>query len=202
MSKLVLALALTLLVGCGFLKQPVGPTVPVSERTVKVIRSCPKDSPVGGGQGSGVDVGGGYVVTAAHVANPAFEGCSYVVVDKTGTQMPGVAMTASDVADAATLRIERETEPLCFRQASIGEPVVAIGYPKGKFTVTHGEMLTDPNDEFEQVTNAPIDQGNSGGGVWTTEGCLAGLTIAKFTAFIDTPLSIVVSSRALPPLLP
>lgn len=203
MRKAALVAFLALLVaGCGAFAQHglSAPTVPVSERSVKVVRTCPAESEAGSGSGSGVDVGDGYVVTANHVASASFEGCTYTVVSKDGASEPGLVLSEHPVADMATLKIATVRKAVCLRQAKKDEPLVAIGYPHGVYTVTYGTMRSDEaNEAFEQIALILINPGNSGGGVWTAEGCLAGITVAKFTG---TDVTIVVSIRALLSLLP
>lgn len=198
MRKIVLAALLALLAACsGLLPAKVAePTEPVADRTYRVVRTCldPRES----GTGSGVDVGGGYIATARHVANGP--NCSFDVIDRAGNKSPAVVMSMHPLADVATLKVERETAALCFRQPAEDEHVTAIGYPKGKYTVTDGDvigMLSREDQTF--IAKLPVNNGSSGGGVWTDEGCLAGISVAKFG---ESRASAFVSSRAVSDLLP
>ena len=147
------------------------------------------------GSGSGVIISeNGYILTCNHVV----ENAESVVVTLNSGSRYEAALVGSDVAsDLAVLQIQPQ-EPLtyarqgCSADLVVGEKVVAIGNPLGTLggTVTDGiisatERTVSMNDGTQMTllqTNAAINSGNSGGGLFNLDGKLIGIVNAKYAA--------------------
>lgn len=149
----------------------------------------------GAGAGSGVIISTeGYILTCNHVIENAktitvtVNGCAEVYQART------VGTDAS--TDLAVLKISpQENEPLTAathgisENLAVGEHVVAIGNPLGTLggTVTDGiisakarKIQTDNGTMTLLQTNAAINSGNSGGGLFNLKGELIGIVNAKY----------------------
>jgi serine protease Do len=139
-----------------------------------------------GGLGSGVIVSeDGYVLTNHHVVASA----QRILVDLADRRTFRAKLVGSDAAsDLALLKIDATgLTPLPFgdsKSARVGDVVLAFGNPLGVGqTVTMGIIsakgrATDPgNGSFEDFlqTDAPINQGNSGGALVNVRGELIGV---------------------------
>lgn len=87
---------------------------------------------------------------------------------------------------------------ICIRNPQLGERAYSVGYPGQRastsriLVVTEGVVSTIiPDSDGEIRTSAPIYFGNSGGGLWGTDGCLLGLTVS---GVIDTAENYIVPS--------
>lgn len=146
-----------------------------TERTVRILAVCDEDT---GLYGTAVLAGTETLVTARHVA--ADPNCAGPVLVLDATDQPvAVAELMADVpgADLVVLRVPGwggEREQVCFRAPVVGEHVIALGYPGGKFTVTEGEVGA-PAGPFLQEFSAKVSEGSSGGGVWADDSCLVGI---------------------------
>ena len=149
---------------------------------------------VSGGAGSGVIIaqGGGYayIVTNYHVVG----GSDYIAVRLTDkSEYEAVYIDGDEYNDIAVIRIE-ETKALCVAKIGssdalrVGEGVVAIGNPLGELggTVTDGIVSAlDREINISGVkmtllqTNAAVNPGNSGGGLFNMAGRLVGIVNAK-----------------------
>ena len=145
--------------------------------------------------GSGVIISEkGYILTCNHVIDGAIK----ITVTVNGCANPYSATTVGTDAstDLAVLKIEpQESEPLTAATHGIsdnlvvGERVVAIGNPLGTLggTVTDGiisakarKIQTDNGTMTLLQTNAAINSGNSGGGLFNLKGELIGIVNAKY----------------------
>jgi Do/DeqQ family serine protease len=139
-----------------------------------------------GALGSGVIVSpDGYILTNAHVV----EGASKIRVDLTDRRTFVAKLVGSDQpSDLAVLKIEASglhALPLGdAKQVRVGDVVLAIGNPLGVGqTVTMGIIsakgratgVSDTSFEDFLQTDAPINQGNSGGALVNTRGELVGI---------------------------
>lgn len=147
--------------------------------------------------GSGVIVSEeGYILTCYHVVEAAKE---ITVTLTSGSQYKASLVGVDPDNDLAVLRIQpKATEPLtyakqgCSGKLVVGEKVVAIGNPLGSLggTVTDGiisatDRLVTTSDNQQMTllqTNAAINQGNSGGGLFNMDGQLIGIVNAKYAA--------------------
>ncbi len=132
----------------------------------------------------------GYVVTNHHVIKGAAE---IAVVTHTGKRYPAKLEGHDAKTDLAVLKIEAD-QPLPYvvfgdsGSARVGDWVVAIGNPFGLGgTATTGiisargrDIRSGPLDDFLQI-DAPINQGNSGGPLFTADGTVVGVNTAIFS---------------------
>jgi serine protease Do len=145
----------------------------------------PRPQPRAGGLGSGVIVrADGYVLTNHHV----IEGAEQVTVELTDGRSFKADVVGSDAAsDLAVLKIagasNLKTLALGDSNAvAVGDVVLAVGNPLGVGqTVTMGIVSAKGRatggtsfEDFIQ-TDAPINQGNSGGALVNTDGQLVGI---------------------------
>ena len=153
------------------------------------------DSLFGFGGGGGTALGSGFVVDkAGHVVTNyhVIEGADEVEVNFSGEDnIPATVVGTDPSTDLAVLKIDaqaRALTPLPLGSSDairVGDPVVAIGNPFGlERTVTAGivsalqRQIQAPNgytiDEVIQ-TDAPINQGNSGGPLLNAKGEVIGV---------------------------
>ena len=139
------------------------------------------------GQGSGVVVGTGLILTNHHVIDGASEA---TVTFTNGQQYKVAGIVESDAKkDIALLKTTKtfKTTSVSIRPSSKGlskgEKVVAIGSPKGlQNTVSEGiiSSFRNNNGVSEIQTNADIDNGSSGGALFDVSGQLIGMTSSGY----------------------
>jgi S1-C subfamily serine protease len=165
-------------------------------RSVVVIRALERDIPEGGDGlghvatvGSGILVSAdGLVVTAAHLVHAA----SVIEVQfATGEAVPALIVASEPSADVSLLKVERVPDGAVVAvlgdsdRARIGDPVFVIGAPYGltrTLSVGHLSGRLKPGQvssgfelaEFLQ-TDAAINQGNSGGPLFSAAGEILGI---------------------------
>lgn len=144
----------------------------------------------GTGAGSGVIISGdGYIVTNNHVVEDAN---SVTVRLKDGTSYPAEVVGMDEQTDLAVIKIDAQNLPAAELGSSdalqVGDEAIAIGNPLGELggTVTNGiisalnrEITIDGQTHTVLQTNAAINQGNSGGGLFNAQGQLIGIVSAK-----------------------
>ena len=145
-----------------------------------------REAPAVRGLGSGVIVSNeGYVLTNHHV----IDGAEEVTVELTDHRTYSARLVGSDPpSDLAVLKIDENNLPVLpmgnSDQARVGDMVLAIGNPLGlEQTVTAGIIsakgrstgLSDGSFEDFLQTDAPINQGNSGGALVSATGELIGI---------------------------
>ena len=148
------------------------------------------------GAGSGVIIHkDGIIVTNNHV----IEGCDKIYVRLTDGDTYEAALRGVDEdGDIAILKITPQaSKPLTVaklgssKSLALGEEVIAIGNPLGELggTVTNGiisaterEINADGTKMKLLQTNAAINSGNSGGGLFNLAGELIGVVNAKYAA--------------------
>jgi len=129
----------------------------------------------------------GYVVTNNHVIDDAKD-IEVTLTD--GTEYPAKLIGADPKTDLALLKVEAKTElpHVSFGDSDkmrIGDWVMAVGNPFGLGgTVTAGivsargrDIHEGPYDDFLQI-DAAINQGNSGGPAFSTDGSVIGINTA------------------------
>lgn len=122
---------------------------------------------------TGVRVGGGLVVTAAHCLNDRVLGDLYTDL-KVGYISPH--------HDFAVLSGDTPVSPVWLVDARIGERLYVVGYPGSidddtqPLTVTDGVYTGVTSGNMERIT-AFAYYGNSGGGVWSETGALLGIVV-------------------------
>ncbi len=142
------------------------------------------------GAGSGVIISeDGYIVTNNHV----IEGVSSIKVRLVdGTEYNATLIGTDSKTDLAVIKIEAtELSPAVFGMSGslkVGQDVVAVGNPLGRLggTVTDGiisalerEMTIEGEKMNLLQTNAAVNPGNSGGGLFNMYGELIGIVNAK-----------------------
>ena len=142
------------------------------------------------GAGSGVIVtSDGYIATNNHV----IDGASKITVTLANGKEYAATLIGKDAkTDLAVIKISENTLKAATLGASatlkVGEPVVAIGNPLGELggTVTSGiisaldrEIEIDNEKMTLLQTDAAVNPGNSGGGLFNAQGQLIGVVNAK-----------------------
>lgn len=145
--------------------------------------------------GSGVIISSeGYILTCNHVV----EGASSVKVTlRNGTDYTAVLVGSDEASDLAVLKISSD-EPFTYVEQGhsahliAGEQVVAIGNPLGLLggsvtvgyiSATERNIVTSDGTEMTLIqTDAAINSGNSGGGLFNLAGELIGIVNAKYSA--------------------
>lgn len=149
------------------------------------------------GHGSGVHIGGGYILTAKHV----IEGAETVEIEeRDGKRSRAVVLWAHVAEDLGLVHTNHyesmAVADLACRDAIIGEIIYAIGNPlMRKFVMTKGTIAgpAEPLEETKEtlltadITLAP---GMSGGPVFDAEGRVLGFTKAFFT--VSPGLALIV----------
>lgn len=146
-------------------------------------------------QGSGVYLGNGLVLTAAHVVavNPKLASAS-VIMDgwKTDAKLVATGQSGLDLAllrvDPAELsRQRREMRPLdiCAADTAPNQPVVVAAQGSVSLSQTVGMPITSPalKGDWKDILATGYSHGASGGGLFdAAKGCLAGIIIIEATA--------------------
>ena len=149
---------------------------------------------VSSGAGSGVIISQadkvGYIVTNNHVIQGA---TSIVVRLKDGTELPAALVGTDSATDLAILTVNTDQKLTVATLGDsdtlvVGQEVLAIGNPLGQLggTVTNGivsalerEVQIDGEKMTLLQTNAAVNPGNSGGGLFDMYGRLVGVVNAK-----------------------
>ncbi|MBR5291964.1 MAG: trypsin-like peptidase domain-containing protein [Clostridia bacterium] len=147
------------------------------------------------GAGSGVIITtDGYIVTNNHVV----EGLGNInVYLQDGTKYPATLIGTDNFSDLAVIKIEAENLPAATLgnsvNTAVGSTVYAIGNPLGVFTSSVSRGIISGLDRTLTIdgvsmtlmqTDAAVNPGNSGGGLFNAEGELIGVVNAK-TASVD-----------------
>lgn len=169
---------------------------------------------VSSGAGSGVIISDkGYVITNNHVIDSVD---TITVRLSNGNEYTATLIGTDASADIAVIKIE-PTETLTVAKLGssdsllVGEEIIVIGNPLGKLggSVTNGiisaldrEIIIDGETRTLLQTNAAVNPGNSGGGMFNLRGELVGVVNAKssgtnieglgFAIPIDTAYSVVL----------
>ena len=147
------------------------------------------------GAGSGVIITtDGYIVTNNHVV----EGLGSISVYlQDGTKYPATLIGTDNFSDLAVIKIEADNLPAATLgnsvNTAVGTTVYAIGNPLGVFTSSVSRGIISGLDRTITIdgvsmtlmqTDAAVNPGNSGGGLFNAEGELIGVVNAK-TASVD-----------------
>ena len=148
-------------------------------------------------QGSGVVIAeGGYVLTNNHVIE---DGNAFQVLMPSGDKVDATLVGADSNMDLAVLKVSEQADTLTpvtigsSENMKVGATVIAIGNPGGEIlanTVTQGIISalqrssmstrnTTRNVDYIQH-DAPINSGNSGGGLFDYQGNLIGINTLKY----------------------
>ncbi len=151
--------------------------------------------------GSGVAIGDGYVVTNYHVATAAgTQNTDGIIVVYGDAEYPATYIAGDEDTDIAVLKVDNLPAPAAVLgnsdELSIGDWALVIGNPLGEAfanTLTIGVISGQDRDLSRAVsnmsistsmiqTNAQINSGNSGGGLFNIRGELVGITSVKVTS--------------------
>lgn len=139
----------------------------------------------GGGHGSGTHIGGGFVITAGHVAE--HEGDILQAKFWDGGQHEAVTLWSSETYDVALLKIEGYTgaaSHLDCRTPDVGEELTLTGNPMAmEFVQTYAKVSSRITDAYASswAEALPVDgamgPGMSGGGAFDKDGDLLGVNV-------------------------
>jgi len=152
----------------------------------------------GGGTGSGVHIGNGYILTANHVIDGA---TTIAVKTDDGRSLTPELMWSNKAYDIALLRLDpdgissrdlRCTDPLR------GDSVWSLGNPLGlRFVAFYGHVSGSARPIGEWALVLPLDltiaPGNSGGPLIDTAGRVVGIVVASMRG---VPIGAAVPSSA------
>jgi len=178
-------------------KSLIDATAAVKDSVVEITATVESNrGTIAAGAGSGVIIHkDGIIITNNHV----IEGCDKIYVRLTNGDTYEAALRGTDEdGDIAILKITPQaSKPLTVAKLGssksllLGEEVIAIGNPLGELggTVTNGiisatarEVNVDGIKMTLLQTNAAINSGNSGGGLFNLAGELIGVVNAKYSA--------------------
>ena len=142
------------------------------------------------GAGSGVIISAdGYIVTNKHVIENSNK---ITVTTKDGKSYDGQLIGYDDETDLAVLKIKaKNLKPVIYgnsKDVAVGDTAIAIGNPLGNLggTVTQGivsaldRQITLEGQSMQLIqTDAAVNPGNSGGGMFNSRGELIGVVVAK-----------------------
>lgn len=157
------------------LQKPKTQTPIIADSDVKVIA-------VNAGHGSGVHIGGGYIVTAAHVLGGD---TTYKVLDKSGSQWAAEILWKNTTYDIGLIRIANANLPVpsldCVTR-NIGERLVSRGNPfEVEFIETRGIIASKIQNmgkwKEAQIADISIAPGMSGGPVYGDDGRIVGINV-------------------------
>jgi len=165
------------------------PTLPTTESATVKIQ-------VNDGHGSGVHIGDGFIITAAHVVGDAQE----VQLKAKGAEFRKADVLwvnkANDIALLRTSSAGLGTAHLSCGSAKAGDPITAYGNPLGiEFVAAYGKIAGEPRKagpwNAVYVTDITTVMGQSGGPIFTDNGDLIGITVGVMAAPIGFSGSLV-----------
>lgn len=138
---------------------------------------------INGGHGSGVHIGKGYIITAAHVVKDAPK---VTVKSIDGSTEDAEVLWSNAAYDVAMLRVKTDGPfaPLvCDAPPQIGDVVVAVGNPGPlEFIYSFGNVSSSiaPRHELRAtyIASLAISAGSSGGPVFDNQGRVVGIAVA------------------------
>ena len=165
----------------------------VANKCIQSVVVIQVSSLSGAGAGSGVIYdANGYIVTNYHVANETCHKITVILYD--GSSYEGQYIYGDELADIAVIKINNSdciaAEFGDSSRLTYGDAVLAIGNPLGYgLSVTTGvisrpsESVTIGNATLTLLrTDAAVNSGNSGGGLFDLNGKLIGIVNAKIAA--------------------
>ena len=149
--------------------------------------------------GSGVHIGQGLVVTAAHVVG---QNKAMKVFADDRRVMDGEVLWSSTKYDIALMRVAKpqmRAAPLSCADNFTGQHVKAYGNPMGlDFVYTSGEVVGKAREQGHWAKVVPVDAaliyGQSGGGIIDEAGSVVGITVG----LMGTPYGIAAFGFAVP----
>jgi 2-alkenal reductase len=158
-------------------------TISAVQRVAPAVVTVLTESGFGLGSGSGVIISNeGHIVTNNHVVRGARE---LAVIFADGRQVDAELIGTFELTDLAIIRVDEPVPAVAELGDSdilqAGARVIAIGSPLGRFqnTVTTG-IVSALNRQVDELTgliqtDAPINQGNSGGPLLNSAGQVVGI---------------------------
>ena len=151
---------------------------------------------VNDGHGSGVHIGDGFILTAAHVVGDEKE---VQVKAKGGAFNRADVLWVNKANDIALLRTSSDglgIAKLACHAVNVGDPIVAYGNPlKIEFVAAYGKIAGEPREtgpwKSVYVTDITTVMGQSGGPVYADGGDLIGITVGVMAAPIGFSGSLV-----------
>ena len=189
------AAALALGITLAGLLHPATPSVPKPSVPAAVVKIQ-----LPGSHGSGVHIGAGRIITAAHVVSKA---STVSVIDSNGVSREGTVLwsnTEYDVALVAAPPLTSEGLTLACRPLKVGEEVRLDGYPfKLGIVTTFGRVASGQaiqQGQWKEVSlvDGTLAPGMSGGPVTATDGSLVGINVGVIPGY---PISSIVASGVL-----
>lgn len=170
--------------------EAVTPTVVEIVTESVVTSSLWGGSYVTSGAGSGVIISAdGLIITNNHVVSGAE---NIIVTTKDGAEYEAELIGTDSDSDIAVIKVDATNLPFALignsDEISVGQEVIAVGNPLGEFggSVTNGiisalsrEITIDGVTMTLLQTNAAVNPGNSGGGLFNMYGELIGIVNAK-----------------------
>ncbi len=164
------------------------------------------------GHGSGVYIGNGLVVTAAHIAEDADKDGKLEVQDDNGNKEPAHVVWFNKIADVGLIRLTNVSALPALRPASlacdeanaeVGDRLEIIGYPLAlEKTHTWGRVANvvahRALGQVNFIADISIAPGNSGGPVFDINGNVAGIAVAIAGAQLGMFPNIVGLSYIIP----
>lgn len=145
------------------------------------------------GAGSGVHIGDGYIITAAHVVVDPFSPGKLLETTVTaddGSKQPATILWKNSEYDIALIRVGNHNIDAVFLDCSpveIGDKVSAYGNPIDMdFIYTTGEVVGDERKfgfwDSAVPLSLSVGPGQSGGGVINTAGDIVGITVGTLVS--------------------
>jgi S1-C subfamily serine protease len=178
--------------GCAILAVAayIGPLHPTPARLASTVKVELSKS-----HGSGVHIGNGLIVSAAHVAS---EGDTVKIRTDDGSLREATVIWASKAHDIALLQTSSDgmaESPLSCAPSAIGLPVHAVGNPLSFDGITmNGRVAGKPRKAQDWASVVPLDitilPGMSGGPVFNDAGEVVGISVAVATAPVGFSFSL------------
>lgn len=185
-----------------------------SDTVVSIEIFSNKSNLIPDGQGSGIIMTeNGYIVTNAHVVDPAKKGIKVVL--NNGDEYEAKVIGSDSKSDIAVIKIPASNLQTAefgdSSQVEIGEEIVAIGSPAGYYgSVTKGIVSgLNRNIVLENSikTNnciqidAAINPGNSGGALFNMYGQVIGITSSKLVSETYEGIGFAISTEEAKPII-
>jgi len=181
MKSITCALLAAVVLGSPTSAQTPATTPPVPVTDAATVRITVPD-----GLGSGVSLGNGFIITAAHVVGDVK---SVKVKSRAGTEVDGAVLWVSKAYDIALVRAEQSWQgaKLDCGVAHVGDQISAVGNPLGlDFITAYGRIAGDAREQgpwkLVYVTDMTTVMGQSGGPVFSAKGELIGITVGVISA--------------------
>lgn len=180
MNKRILACAAAAILAVVGLSSYTIPAAPDLEAAVVKVE-------LPNGHGSGIHVGGGYIVTAAHVAGKE---TTVKLRSEGGKAVEGTVLWVNTAYDIALIKTDEDafgSAPLSCSSAKRGDTITAMGNPLGiEFVSSTGRIAGKAREvgpwKSVFVTDMTIVMGMSGGPVFNDAGEVIGITVGVMAA--------------------